>query len=1183
MKKLLILFAGIVSLALLASCAKDEANLSGSISGLVTEYASANTPIAGATVTLNGKGLSKTTGSDGRFEFSNLEPGTYTIAVKANNFQANTKQVTVYAGQKANCDVQLTVEKVSIDISPMNLVFDKTVDQLSLIITNQSTRDLSYNLASYMQELEVSPMLGSIKAKGQQAINVKVTNRASVKKTVSGQIIVSVGSDSYQVNVTINGTEEEVTTGNVMGTITDYANANAPIAGATVTLSTTGQSKTTGSDGRYEFTELTPGKYTITVSANEYEGSKKDVTIEAGKNVTCDFQLQKGAADVTVTPQSLTYASDVDQLSFTIKNGSSSTQQYTVSNVPEFASVSSSTGMVSSKGSEAIMVTIPNRKQIKEKKSGQLTVNVGNNAFVVSLSVEPYQEEPVNVDIAPQTLNFDANTEQLTFTMTSKNNRELNYAITSDLNILTVTPTKGTLKEKGKSTITVNVQDRQKIDIDRVGKLTIDIEGNTYVVAVNVAKYDVNVNVSPQNLSFNNDTEQLTFSITNNNAQTLDYSISSDLDDILTVSPNKGNINAKEKKDIIVRVKNRKDITTDKSGELTIIICGRPYTASVYISKAQTDASISPQTLTFDKNTEQLSFTITNNNVWANSYSVSSNLSNLTLSPSTGSISSKVQQVVTVKVNDRKNVTSDQSGKITVTIGGSVYSVDVSVAKYDVDVNVSPQTLSFNNDTEQLTFSITNNNAQTLDYSISSDLDGVLTISPNNGNINAKEKKDIVVSVKNRKDITADKSGKLTIVVCGRTYTVNVNISKAQTDASISPQTLTFDKNTEQLSFTITNNNVWANSYSVSSNLSNLTLSPSTGSISSKGQQAVTVKVNDRKNVTSDQSGQITINVGNSTYTVNVNISKAQTDVSISPQTLTFDKNTEQLSFTIANNNIWANSYSVSSSLSCLTLSPSTGSVSAKGQQAVTVKVNDRKNVTSDQSGQITINVGNSAYTVNVNVKKYEQDTPNDEQNVVRGLVAYYNFNKGNADDAIGGYHGFENGGTYITDTPNGSGKALYLKQKQSISIGSAPLDGKTNYSVSMWVKDFGSGPLLITKKDKNYTAPSVVVTEDVKFRFYTGYANYYNAFSADMSNYQSGKWTMVTIVCEPTGGYKEVKSTLYINGRKVDSGTSGTTNASGGTAMVIGGEASMKIDNVRLYSVSLKDEEVEALYQYEK
>ena len=806
MKKILTLIVGVVSLLLIANCAKDEENLSGSISGIVTEYANANTPIPGATVTLNGKGLSKTTGSDGRFEFTGLEPGTYTLAVNANNYKANTKQVTVYAGQKANCDIQLEVEKVDVEISPLNLVFDKTVDMLSFTISNKSNQTLSYNLAAYMQDLLVSPMLGSIQAKGQQTISVKVSNRSSIKKTVSGQILVNIGSDSYQVNVTVNGTEEQVSTGKVMGTISDYANANSPIAGATVTLASTGESKTTGSDGRYEFKDLSPGVYTITVSANNYEGAKKDVNIEANKTVTCDFQLQKGATDVEVTPQNLTYASDVDQLSFTIKNGSSSTQQYTLSNVPDFVSVSSSTGMISSRGSEAITVTVLNRKQITDRKNAQMKVTVGNNAFIVNITVEPYQSESVNVDISPTTLNFDKSTEQLTFTITSKNNRSLDYEITNDLSIIAVSPTKGTLRERGQNTITVKVLDRQKVDMDKVGKLTIAIEGNTYVVTVNVAKYDIDVSLSPQSLSFDKDTDNKTLSITNNNDQMLDFSITSNLGELLTVTPSNGNINGKERKDIVVYVK-------------------------------------------------------------------------------------------------------------------------------------------------------------------------------------------------------------------------------------------------------------------------------------------------------------------------------------------------------------------------------------------------DRKNVTSDKTGQLTIVVGGKTFAVGVHVDKYQGETPSDPENVVRGLVAYYNFNSSNADDAIGNYHGFMNGGSFITDTPSGTGKALYLKQKQYVSIGSAPIDGRTNYTVSMWVKDFGSGCFMLTQKGNYYTAPSLIVTEDVKLKFYTGVSNYSSTsktYSADMSNFQTGQWVMITIVCEPSGN--SILSTLYINGRRVDSGTSEKGGASGGTAMTIGGSygnsiwaAPMKIDNVRLYSVSLKDDEIAALYDYEK
>lgn len=901
MKKLITLLLGIVSLAMMSSCAKDEENLSGTISGIVTEYASSNTPIAGATVTINGKGLSKTTGSDGRFEFTGLEPGTYTISVNANNYKANTKQVTVYAGQKANCDIQLEIEKVKVDISPANLVFDKAVDMLSFTITNENNRDLSFNAVSYMQELQVSPLIGSIKAKGQQAISVIVTNRSSIKNTISGQIIVNIGSDSYQINVTINGTEEQKTTGNVMGTISDYANANTPIAGATVTLSSTGQSKTTGSDGRYEFTELTPGTYTITVSANEYEGGKKDVIIEAGKNAICDFQLQKGATNVEVTPQNLTFASDVEQLSFTIKNGSSSTQQYTVSNVPDFVNVSSSTGMIASKGSEAITITVLNRKQIKEKKNAQIKVNVGNSAFVVNISVEPYQEESVSIDISPSSLNFDRNTSQLTFILTSKNNRTLDYNITSDLSILNVSPTKGTLKEKGQNTITVTIPDRQKIDVDRAGKLTIDIEGNSFAVPVSVAKYEMNVSVSPENLSFDTNTDKLSFIISNGEGQAMDYSISNNREDILTVSPTSGSVNAKGKIEISVTLK------------------------------------------------------------------------------------------------DRKSITSDQHGQISVNIGGKTFYVYVSVAQFLVNASINPQTLSF-------------------------------------------------------------------------------------------------------------------------------------------------------------------------------------------------DKNTEKLTFTIANNNNVAWDYSVSSNLNILTISPSSGTISAKGSATVTVSVNNRSSITEDKNGVLTVYLNGTNYgQVNVKVDKYDSgSTPSGD--VTRGLQAYYSFDDGTANDSRNGYNGIYNGGTLITDTPNGKGKALFLKKNEKVSIPYAPLDGKKNYTVNLWVKDFGTGCPFLCYNNYLY-GPSLIITEEMKLRAYTGssYNDRYKTFSTNFSSYQSDKWTMITVVVTTEGNNNQGTCKLFVNGKRMDTGTTYTYDNSGAISMSIGGNFNryisdpMKIDNVRLYSVSLTDDEVSNIYNIEK
>ena len=203
MKKLILFFASIVGLALIAGCAKDEKNLNGTISGLVTDYTNANTPIAGATVTLNIKGLTKTTGNDGRFEFVNIEPGTYTLQITANNYQATTKQVTVYAGQIANCDVQLAKGAASVDISPVTLTFGKDVEQLSFTISNNGNQSLTFSISNAPDFIEVTPASGAVAAKSKQAVSVHVINRSSITTNRTGQLTVNVGNDSYIVSIAV--------------------------------------------------------------------------------------------------------------------------------------------------------------------------------------------------------------------------------------------------------------------------------------------------------------------------------------------------------------------------------------------------------------------------------------------------------------------------------------------------------------------------------------------------------------------------------------------------------------------------------------------------------------------------------------------------------------------------------------------------------------------------------------------------------------------------------------------------------------------------------------------------------------------------------------------------------------------------------------------------------------------
>ena len=210
MKKLLLFFAVIIGIMLMTGCAKDEENLNGKIAGLVSDYTDANTPIAGATVTLNSKGLTKTTGADGRFEFTDITPGTYTLQIAANNYQTTTKQVSVVAGQTANCDVQLTKSGASVEINPTTLTFGQGVEQLSFNIINNGNQSLTYSISNAPDFIEVSPVSGTVAAKAKNAISVHVLNRSSITTNRNGQLTVHVGNDSYIVSIAVtNNTQTD--------------------------------------------------------------------------------------------------------------------------------------------------------------------------------------------------------------------------------------------------------------------------------------------------------------------------------------------------------------------------------------------------------------------------------------------------------------------------------------------------------------------------------------------------------------------------------------------------------------------------------------------------------------------------------------------------------------------------------------------------------------------------------------------------------------------------------------------------------------------------------------------------------------------------------------------------------------------------------------------------------------
>ena len=78
--------------------------------------------------------------------------------------------------------------------------------------------------------------------------------------------------------------------GTLYGVVTDKHTGD-PLSNVTVTLSPGGASKLTGSDGMFEFPDLTPQQYTITVQKAGYETNRKTISAVVGEKVQANITM----------------------------------------------------------------------------------------------------------------------------------------------------------------------------------------------------------------------------------------------------------------------------------------------------------------------------------------------------------------------------------------------------------------------------------------------------------------------------------------------------------------------------------------------------------------------------------------------------------------------------------------------------------------------------------------------------------------------------------------------------------------------------------------------------------------------------------------------------------------------------------------------------------------------------
>lgn len=318
--------------------------------------------------------------------------------------------------------------------------------------------------------------------------------------------------------------DPEVLTGNIIGKVTDSSTGEV-MQGVTVTITPGGTSRTTGSDGYFEFRDLEPKQYEIQARKNGYTTNNKTVTVITGYDVPGDIQLtpiaQNGKLALDVS--TLNFGSQNTSMAFSIQNNGNKTFNWNISGLDKvnWLSVSPTTGTLQAGRSNAVTVTL-NRDRITEYKEATIIIHADNESLPLKITAEA-ESKTSKISLSSSTLNFGTEYSSLTFDIKNIGNAgNVDWDITGiNEEWIKVNPISGSTGMGKSSAVIVNV-DRSKMEEGRHSTtILVNADGESLKVTINAEKSDSRyLEVTPSALVVGTN-ETATLSIMSHNGSTV--------------------------------------------------------------------------------------------------------------------------------------------------------------------------------------------------------------------------------------------------------------------------------------------------------------------------------------------------------------------------------------------------------------------------------------------------------------------------------------------------------------------------------------------------------------------------------------------------------------------------------------------------------------------------------------
>lgn len=201
-------------------CGKDNSgnNKPGSIYGTVTDKSSGDC-VPNAGVELMPKGLKTVTGSDGTFQFTEIDPGQYNLYITKVGYQDfKSNSITVKAGETAKGDVQIEKTPTSLQIvdnsgntiTEVDFGSDEGVNSKTFNIFNGGIETLNYTITKTADWIEnISQPTGSVNVGVTFPIILKI-NRELLIDGLNSTTLLITSPSAGGVELVVKATKEHV-------------------------------------------------------------------------------------------------------------------------------------------------------------------------------------------------------------------------------------------------------------------------------------------------------------------------------------------------------------------------------------------------------------------------------------------------------------------------------------------------------------------------------------------------------------------------------------------------------------------------------------------------------------------------------------------------------------------------------------------------------------------------------------------------------------------------------------------------------------------------------------------------------------------------------------------------------------------------------------------------------------